>query len=501
MATFKQIQTRDIAAGQACPGLSRAYIALAAALAVWSLPYLVSDLKRFRVWTAEEALPFTKSFRTDSSGPIVAEAAGGLVWENSLREKEKKILREERSLEKKPILLARAKPGKKGLAIKIPQEEYADVTVHIADPHGAMKHFYKALERTARGEKGAVTRIAHWGDSAVAQDDMTSVVRGKLQRRFGDAGHGFVLAAKASRWYRHRGVVFRSNGFKSYRITHNNARDRRYGLGGVRARGARGANATFATPSKGSLGRAVSRFDVFYLKGPRQGRFRLLADKKKYRVITAKADKWEDAVHTMRVPDGPHRLKISVHSGEVNLYGVALERDGPGVVYDTLGLVGYIGSRVLNADPEHFKAQLALRRPDLMVLMFGGNALGFKYWIPKDYKKLFTRIVKRFRDSRPRASCLVMSPLDHGEKVGKEIRTRARLLEMVAIQREVALENGCAFYSIFDAMGGEGTMGRWSRSRPRLAIFDLAHVTWEGAKVVGTLYYRALMAGFAKHLR
>jgi hypothetical protein len=91
-----------------------------------------------------------------------------------------------------------------------------------------------------------------------------------------------------------------------------------------------------------------------------------------------------------------------------------------------------------------------------------------------------------------------MSPLDHGERHRGSIRTKPRLKELIAVERSVGLANGCAFYSIFDAMGGEGTMARWARSNPRLVSGDLAHTSVHGDRVVGTLIYRALLSGYER---
>jgi lysophospholipase L1-like esterase len=489
-------------------GLPRLFLALGAALAVWGLPYLSTRLEGFRPWTREDPLPFSRLLDPGSSGPSVAEAAGGLEADRRLRPAERAILsgfddaadgRGEPP--RKQVLLAEAGPTK----LAPP----AEVAVPIEDPHGAMAAFYRALARTARARAGSgapasrpasddlVTRIAHFGDSAIAPDGLTSVARELLQRQFGDAGHGFILAAPATRWYIHRGVVLRSEGWEKRTVTRKNAPDGRTGYGGVRAEGSSRSFAVVGTTRSGPIGRAVSRFDLLFRRGPGEGQLLLQVDRETPRKVSAASRVWEDALHTVRVPDGPHQLRIRVE-GSASVYGVALERDGPGVVYDTLGMVGLFADRLADLRLDHLRTQLAQRRPDLMILMLGGNTLAFPHWSAAGYRSVFDRMLKLFRRARPEASCLVMSPLDHGERHRGEIRTRPRLKEMVAIERAVGLANGCAFYSIFDAMGGEGTMARWSRSNPRLVSGDLAHTSTGGDRILGTLLYRALLAGYAR---
>ena len=75
----------------------------------------------------------------------------------------------------------------------------------IEDASGqALQHFFASLNQTEQGNH--ITRISHYGDSPITGDMITSTVRRKLQLRFGDAGHGFILAGKPWNWYGHIGV-------------------------------------------------------------------------------------------------------------------------------------------------------------------------------------------------------------------------------------------------------------------------------------------------------
>jgi hypothetical protein len=546
MATFREIATQDHEQTEvrADPAVLRVFFAILALGLVVGIPYIVPGLEEYRPWIVGDNHPFYGMFSTTGAGPLVAEASGGVEAGEALGDKEAAVLAQFGDLDDEapledlplaevgpvedlplaevgpadfvPVPDAGASPGvvppgpdagapapptpkPAFAAIKVPPEAYKDVEVKIEDPSGAMKHFYDSLHETAQRKPGAITRVAHWGDSAIAADGITSATRTHLQRLFGDSGHGFILAASSSSWYSHKGVRYGSKGWKTMNIIHRAAKDKRYGFGGVRAHGYPGVFSRFATADKGPVGRKVSRYDIYYLAGPKQGDMLLTVDKgEPVRVPTA-ADAPEDRVHSVEVPDGEHELRIQAKGGQLNLYGVAMERDRPGVVYDGLGIVGFIEDRHMNADFDHFKKQLALRDPNLMILMYGGNKLGFPKLGMTRYEQDFEKVIKRFRKARPTASCLVMSPLDHGERYRGGIRTVPRLHKMVEVQRKVALRNGCAWYSAFEAMGGEGSMGRWANSKPALGWRDYAHVTKHGAKVMGGLFYQALMAGYVEH--
>lgn len=555
MATFHEIKTDDQddpwnGLGLP-PGIPKAVAALLGALIILAMPYLIpadrcltlhdawepvcaGDL---RLWTEEDPTPFATLFSTDGVGPQVAEASGGNVvtsTEPLVEGVDVAALTTSESPgsegptiglvdvgdpgadpEPKPVSPASAdagttepapEPGDKApeaKRIKIPAELTA-AKVKIEDPKGAMRPFYAALAKTALKKEGAVTRITHWGDSGIGADGPTSAGRHLLQRNFGDAGHGWILVESGSDWYKHKDIRYDSGGWKALKIIDGAARDGRYGVGGVSARGYLGANATFGTVKKDDapVGKKVSRIELHYLSAWKHGNLELRIDEgEPIELSTGREEGAEDAVWVHEVPDGPHVFRMRVTGGgPVRVYGVVFERAGPGVVYDSIGLVGARASRLLNADPEHWKTQLANRRPDLMIIQYGGNELTDRNMSMTKYRETFTEVVRRFRTSRPEASCLVMSPTDKGKRGRGGIITDPLLLELMPIQREVALSEGCAFFDLFQAMGGEGSMGRWARAKPRLGWGDLAHVTPAGSKILADLFFKALMAGLSDYI-
>ena len=103
----------------------------------------------------------------------------------------------------------------------------------LDDRNGGLDHFYAALWRTERGVPMAITRILHYGDSPTTADLITGDTRQLLQKRFGDAGHGFTLIGKPWAWYEHRGVELSSHGWQMDPGTRWDLRNGLFGLGGV----------------------------------------------------------------------------------------------------------------------------------------------------------------------------------------------------------------------------------------------------------------------------
>ena len=245
----------------------------------------------------------------------------------------------------------------------------------IEDPSGhALDAFYARLARVEAGEAGAVARITYYGDSVIASDWITATLRRKMQARFGDAGHGFILIADAWPGYHHDNIArFASKGWKVSRVVGPYAPDGLYGLGGVSfVADGPGMFATVATAERGEIGRKVSSFQVTYATEPGGGKLSLTLDNEPPRVISTSSEKTEVKALTLRAPDGPHKLEIrSNGGGPVRVFHVILERDGPGVVVDAVGIIGCRLRFLDKIDDAHWADELRRRDPALIAFTYG----------------------------------------------------------------------------------------------------------------------------------
>jgi len=201
---------------------------------------------------------------------------------------------------------------------------------------------------------------------------------------------------------------------------------------------------------------------------------------------------------TVELPVGTADVEVRVRRGPVRLFGVSFESDGPGLLYDSVGLNGVSAAAMVYFMNEgHWANELRAARPSLIVLNYGTNESGFEKYIRTTYRDDLRKAIQRLKRAAPDAALLVMSPMDRGVREGTgEIGTIAALPRLVEIQREVAREEGCAFFNTFEAMGGAGTMGKWYAAEPRLVSADFIHPLPAGGRVVANLVERALMRGY-----
>jgi lysophospholipase L1-like esterase len=357
---------------------------------------------------------------------------------------------------------------------------------NLTVPPGSLDTFFSSLHR------GKVTRVLHYGDSPTTADSITSDVRQLLQERFGDAGHGFLLIARPWAWYGHRGVTLEGHGWKIEPASQARAADGIHGLGGVSFRGEAGAASTVTLPDDRHTGAVV-----YYLKQPGGGSFEVSSGKTPLLQVNTESDEKVPGFAEFALPPGTRTIELRVTEGKVRLFGYRFDKDGPGVQYSSLGVNGAQVQMIVRFfETKQWAAALRHEDPDLVVLNYGTNESIYPAYIEKQYPDELRTVITRMREALPKASILVMSPMDRGVMQAGEIVTPPALAELVDVEQRIAAETGCAFFNTWQAMGGAGTMGRWYHETPRLVSADFMHPLPQGAARVGELLEDALMQAY-----
>jgi lysophospholipase L1-like esterase len=377
-----------------------------------------------------------------------------------------------------------------------PRIKQAIVSPLLDDDNGVLDAFYRSLRRTANGEKGAVTRVVHYGDSPTTADLITGDIRTILQARYGNAGHGFILPGKPWAWYQHTGVRVNGSGWQMVPASHFEVRDGFFGLGGVSFTGGPNAESKIVFEKV-----AYNHFEIWFLRQKDGGTLTVTADGAELAKIDTSGDDGRADFAELESAAPASTLELHVSGGRVRLFGVTAENAKTGVVYDSIGLNGAsvtVLSRMFNA--AHWTSELQHRRPDLVIINYGTNEADFADFIEKQYEKELREAVRRVRAALPQASILIMSPMDRGKRVGSgAIETMPTIPRLVEIQRRVARETGCGFFSTYQAMGGEGTIARWYASQPRLVSADFIHPYPAGGKIIAGVFTREITSGLNRY--
>jgi lysophospholipase L1-like esterase len=59
--------------------------------------------------------------------------------------------------------------------------------------------------------------------------------------------------------------------------------------------------------------------------------------------------------------------------------------------------------------------------------------------------------------------------------------------------KNAALQSGCAFWDMYEAMGGRNSMPSWVFADPSLAVSDFVHFNTRGARLIAEMLYNAIM--------
>jgi lysophospholipase L1-like esterase len=103
------------------------------------------------------------------------------------------------------------------------------------------------------------------------------------------------------------------------------------------------------------------------------------------------------------------------------------------------------------------------------------------------------KVMDSLRNDLPNTSFLVITTADKSYRKGGNWMTAPGVPALVKTQHELAKEHGTAYWNLYAAMGGDGSMVQWVEGDPALANKDYTHFNRQGAAKVGALLYKAMM--------
>ncbi len=372
---------------------------------------------------------------------------------------------------------------------------------------GRLERLYAALQACEHGDASARAAVVLLGDSHTAADLYANDLRTALQARFGDRGPGWVHPGKVWRTYSPRRARVESSRGWSFHLALVLARRSpdalpAFGLGGVSAVANRaGASFRVEPNPPGDARPSAQTLDLFFARQPRGGAFAVEVDGRELWRLDADAATLEVGRERLVLPANARAVGVrALDDRGVELHGLALEREVPGVVVDTIGVNGARASDAALWDWRRLASfELAARRPDLVVLAFGSNEVDDDPFDPDAYReRLFELVTETRRVSDPSPACLLLGPPDRQKRNGGNVflTVDARLDAIVAAQRAIADECGCAFFDTREAMGGPGAVERFLAAEPPLAQPDRVHLTRAGYRWLADTLLGSLLVGY-----
>lgn len=329
--------------------------------------------------------------------------------------------------------------------------------------------FFLALD-SARSHH---VRIIHYGDSQLEEDRITSGLREHFQTQFGGGGCGMMPAQK---WVYKMTCSQSTSPELPYRLA--------YGPASMRAsHNGYGPMATVAhTNGTVRISYSMSKSD----------RFPHVRDFNRVSVLRSAPDGSGLQYVTQEFDSMQHQITVTV-DGPADIYGVLLDQK-TGVSMDNVPMRGSSGSIFTRISRNTIEPFFKHENVRLIILQYGGNSVPAM----KNEKALHTfcreiqKQVRLFRELAPDAKILFIGPSDMSTNIGGQMRTYPLLPQFVDLLDKYLTECGAAFWDMFEAMGGEGSMVQWVKARPQLAGEDYIHFTHKGAEHVSDLLFETI---------
>ena len=364
-------------------------------------------------------------------------------------------------------------------------EDYSDSTMR------GMKHFYEALSKVKTMKRPV--RIAYFGDSFIEADIMTADLREMFQKRFGGCGVGFVTITSMTSGYRPT-VRHTFGGWSSHSVMDTVYFDRKkQGISGHYFIPRSGAYVELRGQNKyASLLDTCQQASIFFYNRDSVQ-------------LSARVNRGESRSYSLGASGHLQKIQVNGRIGSIRwsvdradstlFYGLAM--DGKqGIILDNFSLRGSSGLS-LRGIPKQMLRQFNEQRPyDLIILEYGLNVATERGRNYDNYQKGLLTAINHLKECFPQAGILLLSVGDRDYKTETgDLRTMPGVKNLIRYQQNIAAESGIAFWNMFEAMGGEGSMAKLVHAKPSMANYDYTHINFRGGKHLAGLLYETLIYG------
>ena len=330
--------------------------------------------------------------------------------------------------------------------------------------------------------------IIHFGDSHIQGEYSTSIVRKKLQEKYGDAGKGMMFSYSAANSY--NSMLYRTSHSKTWTYAKNFQQRPKLPLGI--------SGMTVKTTNNGAqlkfhLNQSTKNSEIiklFISKNPQSFDLKVSTEDTTHFIkINENLDSTISYIPIL-IPKNQKTITLeTIQSNytQTNLefYGLSLEnKSNSGIIYHAVGVgasqFGSLLSETL------FDAQLKDIHVDLAILDFGTNDYVYANKIPSDLPRKIELIIKNIRLINPSTTILLTSTQDlfyKSQPISEGIKFR-NLID------SLAKKNNCLFWDWYAISGGYKSLTSWRDNG--YAQRDLIHLTTKGYQLKGELLFEAI---------
>ena len=344
------------------------------------------------------------------------------------------------------------------------------------DESGELELFIAGLQEAENKQ----VRVVHYGDSQIEEDRITSTLRSHLQEQYGGIGPGLLPLVQTIPTR----TVVQSLLIDGQRVTPKNG-PQRWLVYGPKAQ-QRDSNNHYGV--MGQVAVLDSLCDSVTVHFEPYGKLTKANYFSQMRVIATPSIVVDGSrQHKGALRDTLTRLNIDL-CGIGEVYGISLESPS-GVIVDNIPMRGGSGNVFTKINRKQLTDFFAETNTRLIILQFGGNVMPWANTEERvrSYAYSMRKQIRYLRECAPNASLLFIGPSDMITVVDGEKRSYPTIAYMDQQLARAAAAEGIAYWSLFKAMGGEGSMLQWQEKG--LASSDGVHFYRSGANKAGELLW------------
>ncbi len=170
----------------------------------------------------------------------------------------------------------------------------------------------------------------------------------------------------------------------------------------------------------------------------------------------------------------------------IEIYGIQLMNDYPGISYSSVGINGSAINDFLSC--KSFEEQLGVTPPDFFAFSLGTNDANIaqEFFDPLIYKANLDSLIQIVLRTNPKCALLLTVPND-SYYMKTELNPNIEKQKLVI--QELALKYQSPIWDLYGIMGGLGSSKQWQERN--LMQKDLIHFTIKGYHLIGDLYFDA----------
>ena len=353
-------------------------------------------------------------------------------------------------------------------------------------------------------------RIIHYGDSQIEGDRITAYLRNRLQHMYGGSGPGFIPVLPV--YSQISAVIEPSSNWQRYAFfdpTQKKFSHKKYGAYLSVSRFTEPLEklpdstkidsmpVVRASVKIGKSQKAYAKFRRFTNIGLHYGNCNFPVKISVYNngTLLQQDDLIADGEYheyKIRTNITPSNLKIEVE-GKVSadFYGVTLD-GGSGVQIDNVAMRGASGTIFTRSNTVTYTKMMAQLDPEIVIMQYGGNTMPYlkDSTEVENYAKHVVYQANWIKRRAKDPSIIFIGPTDMCLPVNGKMETYPLLPYLNDKLKETCLKNDIAYWSMYAAMGGKGSMKLWVDEK--LTATDYMHFTWKGTKIISELFFTAL---------